>query len=111
MLTAYGDEDLFKTTDITTFPDAIACVTELYELNMWGNNLATEARRKNDPMLYGNLRKLLKYIQIMPPLYVLSCAKMKKCVQTTHRTAIRNLSKKYLQISLRKDFSAECPHF
>ena len=47
----------------------------------------------------------------MLPLYVLSCAKMKKCVQTTHRTAIRNLSKKYLQISLRKDFSAECPHF
>ena len=41
MLTAYGDEDLSKTTDITTFPDAIACVTELYELNMWGNNLAT----------------------------------------------------------------------
>ena len=48
----------------------------------------------------------------MLPLYVLSCAKMKKCVQTTHRTAsIRNLSKKYLQISLRKDFSAECPQF
>ena len=27
-------------------------------------------RRKNDPMLYGNLRKLIKYIQIMLPLYV-----------------------------------------
>ena len=40
-LVVQGDEDQSSTSDVTTFPDAIACLSELYDLNLYGNNLAS----------------------------------------------------------------------
>ena len=62
-------------------------------------------------MFNGELRKFIKYIRITFPLYVRSCAKIKKCAQTTYRPAIRNLSKKYLQIHSGKIFPQNFPTF
>ena len=62
-------------------------------------------------MFNGDLRKFIKYIRIIPPLYVRSCAKIKKCAQTTYRPAIETLAKNIYKFHSGKIFPQNFPTF